>query len=139
MSLVEWNPFREMEREMTNFFDRSPFNFFGMGSFPKVDVYQTENDIIVKAEMPGVSKEDLNVYVEDNLLRLSGRTRRHEEFKDEHVYRTERRYGSFSRTIPLPAEVKSEQVKANYNDGILSITLPKVEPSKARGKRIDIQ
>jgi HSP20 family protein len=49
-----------------------------------VDVYQTENDIIVKAEMPGVSKEDLNVYVEDNLLRLSGRTRRHEEFKDEH-------------------------------------------------------
>ncbi len=139
MSLVEWNPLREMEREMTNFFDRSPFSFFGMGTYPRVDVYQTENDIIVKAEMPGVSKEDLNVYVEDNLLRLSGRTRRHEEFKDENVYSTERRYGSFSRTISLPAEVKSEQVKASYNDDILSITLPKAEPSKIRGRKIDIQ
>ena len=139
MSLVEWNPLREMEREMTNFFDRSPFSFFGMGTYPRVDVYQTENDIIVKAEMPGVSKEVLNVYVEDNLLRLSGRTKRHEEFKDENVYRTERRYGSFSRTISLPAEVKSEQVKASYNDGILSITLPKAEPSKIRGRKIDIQ
>ena len=139
MSLVEWNPLREMEREMTNFFDRSPFSFFGMGTHPRVDVYQTDNDIIVKAEMPGVSKEVLNVYVEDNLLRLSGRTKRHEEFKDENVYRTERRYGSFSRTISLPAEVKSEQVKASYNDGILSITLPKAEPSKIRGRKIDIQ
>jgi len=139
MSLVEWNPFREIDREMTNFFERSPFRFFATTSQPRVDVYQTESDVIVKAEIPGVSKEDLNVYIDENSIRLSGQTKKSNEFKDEHVYRAERYYGSFSRTIPLPVEIKSDQAKAEYKDGILSITVPKVEPSKTKGKRIQIQ
>ena len=140
MSLVPWNPFRDVDnigREMSHFFD-FPSKLFG-GSSPRVDVYQTENEVIVKAEIPGVSKKDLNLYIDENSIRLSGQTRKENELKDENVYRAERYYGSFSRTIPLPAEVKSEEAKAEYKDGILSITVPKVEPSKARGRKIDIQ
>lgn len=142
MSLIEWNPFKEVDnigREMLNFFERSPFGFLGRITSPRVDVYQTEKDIIVKAEIPGVSKEDLNIYVDENSIRLSGQTRRSNEFKDEQVYRSERFYGSFSRTIPLPVEIKSNETKAEYKDGILTITAPKVEPTKIKGKRIDIQ
>jgi HSP20 family protein len=139
MSLIEWSPYRDLERDAGGFFDRFPFRFPAGANTPRVDVYQTENDVIVKAEVPGVSKEDLDVYIDDSTVRLSGQTRKNEEYKEEHVYRTERYYGSFSRTIPLPVEVKSEQAHAEYRDGILSITVPKIEPSRARSKKIDIQ
>lgn len=142
MSLVEWNPFREMDhiaREMGNFLERSPFRVFSAMTSPRVDVYQTDTDVVVKAEVPGVSREDINVYVDENSIRLSGHTRKNEDFKDENIYRTERYYGSFSRTIPLPVEIKSDQAKAEYKDGILSITVPKLEPSQSKGRRIDIQ
>lgn len=138
--LVPWNPFRDldnMNREMSNFFGNLPFGF-GQSS-PRIDLYQTEKEVILKAEIPGVAKEDLNIFVDENSIRLSGETKKDQEFKDDKVYRTERAYGSFSRTIPLPVEVKSEQAKAEYRDGILSITIPKEEPSKIKGRRIDIQ
>lgn len=141
MALVPWNPFRDMDnvgREISNFFD-FPSKLLGGFSSPRVDVYQTENDVVVKAEIPGVSKEDLNLYIDENSVRLSGQTKKENEFKDEDAYRTERYYGSFSRTIPLPVEVKSEEAKAEYKDGILSITVPKIEPSRTKGRRIDIQ
>ncbi|HHY82999.1 MAG TPA: Hsp20/alpha crystallin family protein [Clostridiales bacterium] len=139
MALIPWNPFRDMDimnRDFGSFFDL-PNRLFG--SSPRVDVYQTDKEVIVKAEIPGVSKEDLNLYVDENTVKLSGQTRKEDKYNDENVYRTERYYGSFSRTIPLPVEVKSEEAKAEYKDGILTITVPKMEPSKARGRRIDIQ
>lgn len=142
MSLVEWNPFRDIDnisKDMTNFLERSPFGFFSRATSPRVDVYQTDEDVVVKAEIPGVSKEDLNVYIDENSIRLSGQSKKDNEYKDEHTYRSERFYGSFSRTIPLPVEVKAEQAKAEYKDGILSVVVPKVEQSKMKGRRIDIQ
>lgn len=141
MDLIPRHPFRDIDnigREMNNFLENIPFNFF-KGNSPRVDVYQTEQEVIVKAEIPGVSKEDLNVYIDENSIRLSGQMKRDEQYKDENVYRTERVYGSFSRTIPLPVEVQSEQAKAEYKEGILSISVPKVEPAKMKGRRIDIQ
>ncbi|MGE5613570.1 MAG: Hsp20/alpha crystallin family protein [Bacillota bacterium] len=141
MALVPWNPFREVDnigREISSFFD-FPSRFFGGYNSPRVDVYQTENDVVVKAEIPGVSKEDLKLFIDDDSVRISGQTKKEKEFSDENVYRSERYYGSFSRTIPLPVEVKSENARAEYKDGILSITVPKSEPSKAKGRKIDIQ
>ncbi|MFZ5988516.1 MAG: Hsp20/alpha crystallin family protein [Bacillota bacterium] len=141
MSLVSWNPFRDFDnisREAGNFFDL-PAKFFNGVSSPRVDMYQTENHVIVKAEIPGASKEDLNLYIDENSIRLSGQTKKESELKDENAYRKERYYGSFSRTIPLPIEVKSDQAKAEYKDGILSIIVPKVEPSEPKGRKIDIQ
>ncbi|HHY06445.1 MAG TPA: Hsp20/alpha crystallin family protein [Clostridia bacterium] len=142
MSLIPWNPLGDVDnirREMNSFFENSPLAFLGRVTSPRVDVYQTEEDVIVKAEIPGVSKEDLNVYVDENSIRLTGQTKRDERYKDENMYRTERFYGSFSRTIPLPVEVKSDRAKAEYKEGILSISVPKVEPTKLKGRRIDIQ
>ncbi|HHT01768.1 MAG TPA: Hsp20/alpha crystallin family protein [Firmicutes bacterium] len=136
MNLIPWHPFRELESLGRDFFAANPF--FGGLATPRVDVLQTETEVIVKAEIPGVSKEDLNVYIEDSVLRLSGQAKKDSEFKDEHVYRTERYYGSFSRTVPLPVEVKSEQAQADYQNGILTIRIPKVEPARMKGRRIDI-
>lgn len=141
MSLVEWNPFRDIEnmsRDMGHFFERSPFRFLYGVSSPRVDVYQSNNNVVVKAEIPGVSKEDLNVYVDENSIRLSGQTRKDTEFTADNAYRAERYYGSFSRTIPLPVEIKADQVKADYRDGILSVTAPIMESAKTKGRRIDI-
>jgi len=142
MSLIPWNPFRDVDnigKDMSNFIDNLPSRLFGGISTPRVDVYQTEADVVVKAEIPGVSKDDLNLYIDENFVRLSGQTKKENEFKEENICRTERYYGSFSRTIQLPVEVKSEKAKAEYKDGILSITVPKLEPSKSKGRRIDIQ
>lgn len=138
MSLIPWNPFREIDRDMFKFIENMPFSF-GKSASPRVDVYETDDKIVVKAEIPGVSKEDLNIYVNEKSIRLSGQTKRENEFNDENAYHSERYFGSFSRTIPLPVEVKSEEAEASYKDGILSITLPKAEPTKNRGRKIDIQ
>jgi len=142
MSLIPWNPFREVDslgRELLSSMDNIPFGFFTKSPSPRVDVYETNDEVVVKAEIPGVSKEDLNIYVDENSVRLSGQTKKDTEYKDENAYRVERFFGSFSRTIPLPAKVKSEMAKASYQDGILSVTAPKVESSKMKGRRIDIQ
>lgn len=141
MNIVPWNPFKDMDnvnKEMSNFFDRMPFSFLNKTNWPKIDIYETTGDIIIKAEVPGVSKEDLDVYIDDNSIRLSGQTKKDTEYKDENSYRSERFYGNFSRTIPLPLEVKSEQAKAEYKNGILSLTIPKVESSKVRGRKLNI-
>lgn len=138
MDLMEWNPFRDINRQMIDFFERSPFRFLADVTTPRVDVYQTDTDVIVKAEIPGVSKDDLNVIIDENAVRLSGQVRRSEEFKAENIYRSERHYGAFSRVIPLPAEVKAEQARAEYRDGVLTIRAPKAEPSRMRGRRLDI-
>lgn len=140
MSLVPWNPFRDIDnigREINSFFDY-PAKLFA-GHSPRVDVYQTENNVVVKAEIPGVSRDDLQLYIDQRSIRLSGETRREDEYSESDMYRSERYYGSFSRTIPLPAEVKPEEAKAEYRDGILSIIVPKSEPSKSKGRKIDIQ
>ncbi len=85
---------------MSTFLENSPFSFLGRQTSPRVDVYQTEKEVIIKAEIPGVSRDDLNVYIDEGSIRLTGQTRRDERYKDENMYRTERFYGSFARTIP---------------------------------------
>lgn len=139
MSLIEWNPFRERGRELADYFGGFPSRLFAEASVPKVDIFQTEKEVIVKAEIPGVSKDNLNVVVDEDAIRLSGQNKKDEVFTDENVYRRERYYGTFSRTIPLPVEVKTEETKAEYRDGILTITAPKREPFKMKGRRLDIQ
>ncbi len=133
MGLIPWG---NMRREIGDFWDNMPF-VFGRGG-PRVDVYQTEEEIIVKAEIPGVSKKDLKVFIDENTLRLSGQTKKDEHYKDENMFRSERAFGSFSRTIPLPAAVKSDEAQAEYKEGILSIKVPKVEPTKLKGRQVDI-
>ena len=97
---------------------------------PSVDVSETDDGFEVRAELPGVAKDDLHVSVEDNLLTLSGE-KRQEKVDDTHNYRrVERRYGSFQRRFTLPSEVEAEDIKAEFTDGVLTLSIPKPEAVK---------
>jgi HSP20 family protein len=92
---------------------------------PRVDVYEKDNNVVIEAEIPGAKKEDIEVKVKDNAVIIRGEVKKEEEKKDENYYRRERFYGKFERVIPLPADVKIEEAKAEYQDGILKLTIPK--------------
>jgi HSP20 family protein len=103
---------------------------------PSIDVIDRDDAVVVKAEIPGVRKEDVEVSVTDNTLTLVGKTQHEEKEEREHFHRREIRRGEFSRTITLPAAVDTEQAGAKFEDGVLVVTLPKV--NKTSRKRVDI-
>lgn len=111
----------------------------GGGLGPSVDLKETEQEIILKADIPGVNQEDLDITVEQNIVTLKGETKQ-DESREEHGYHlTERRYGSFYRTISLPVEVKSEEATARYKNGVLELRMPKVEINKKQGFKPKIE
>lgn len=141
--LDKWEPFRDMlnlradmDRFYKSFFGGVPEDQEGYWA-PVVDIEEDKDNYIVKAEIPGVKKEDIKVTVRDNLLVVSGERSCEKEVKDRTYHRIERSYGKFSRTIALPAAVDPDKIKASYTDGILHITLPKPESSKP--KQIDVE
>ena len=97
---------------------------------PSIDVSETEDNFEVRAELPGVAKDDLHVSVKDNLLTLSGEKRQEEVDDTKNYRRVERRYGSFQRKFALPREVATDDIKAEYNDGVLTLSIPKPENAK---------
>jgi HSP20 family protein len=119
---------------------RSYQEFFKTGSLgPSVDLRETDHEFILHADIPGVNQEDLDITVEETGVIMRGETRR-DEIRDEKGYHlTERRYGSFYRTIPLPAEVQAEAAVARYKNGVLELRLPKVETVKRRGFKPKIE
>ncbi|HYY17140.1 MAG TPA: Hsp20/alpha crystallin family protein, partial [Gammaproteobacteria bacterium] len=99
---------------------------------PAVDIYESDDALILKAELPGFSKEDVNVKIKDNTLLLSGSRERQADVKEENYHRMERSYGGFQRSFLLPATIDQEKVTASYKDGVLELRLPKAESAKAR-------
>jgi HSP20 family protein len=99
---------------------------------PVVDIYDKGEQLVVQAELPGVKKEDIDVRVEGNLLMLSGKRQREKEINEEGYYRSERYFGKFSRTFRLPANVVGDKIDAMFKDGILMITMPKIEEAKPK-------
>lgn len=97
---------------------------------PSVDVSETDDNFEVRAELPGVAKDDLHISVKDNLLTLSGEKRQENADDAQNYRRVERRYGSFQRRFTLPAEVKTDDIKAEYADGVLTLSIPKPEAAK---------
>jgi HSP20 family protein len=104
---------------------------------PSVDVYEEKDTVVIKAELPGMRKEDIEVNLTGDTLTIKGEKKEDKEVKEDDYYRRERSYGSFLRTMALPCEVKSEQIKANFKDGVLEIRLPKTE--EARKKSIAVK
>jgi len=147
MSLARWEPFRGLER-MREEMDRLFQDVFGGGlptagqlrhRVPAIDLAETETDVVLTAELPGVDKKDLSLEVLPDALTLSAKTSREKEEKGETFYRRECSWGEFRRVIPLPAEVKAEGAKATLRDGVLKVTLPKTETAKAQQpKKIEI-
>lgn len=109
----------------------------GLGTKPSIDIVDRENEILVRAEVPGVKKEDLSIEVQGNQLFLSGKHEDEAEQEQGNYLYRERRFGSFTRSIQLPEEVDSNKVKASCHNGILEITLPKAETAKR--KKISVQ
>ena len=97
---------------------------------PSVDITETEDNFELRAELPGIAKDDLNISVKDNLLTLSGEKRQEKTDDTENYRRVERRYGSFQRKFALPREVATDDIKAEYNDGVLTLSIPKPEAAK---------
>jgi HSP20 family protein len=135
----ELNPFRkEMERLWNRFLGETPFarTFNEMWS-PSVDISETKDDFVVKAELPGLEAKDVNVSISGNVLTIKGEKKAEEEEKDEHYHRVERYSGSFQRVFQLPSGVKADKVEASFDKGVLKVTLPKVE--EAKKKEIEVK
>ena len=104
---------------------------------PAVDVYEDKDNVFVKAELAGLKKEDINVSLEDGVLTLSGERKSEQKSDNAETHRSERFVGRFSRSLTLPSEVKTDEVKASYQNGILTVTLPKAEAAKP--KQIEVK
>jgi len=147
--LARWEPFggirrrgdvfgelTRMQEEMNRFFD----DFFGEqrrgmaeGAWlPSVDVSETDSELVVRAELPGMSHEDIEINVQDNILTLKGEKKQEKKEEKENFHRLERSYGSFSRSFSLPTGVKPDDIKATFKDGVLQVTMPKAEEAKAK-------
>lgn len=143
-------PFRMLDR-FADEVDRM-FDDFGLGRrwrgspaiadirawSPEVEVLQRANELVVRADLPGMSKDDIKVDVTDDAITIQGERRHEHEEEREGFYRTERSYGSFYRTIPLPEGAMSDQAKASFKDGVLEITLPAPPEQVTRGRRLEI-
>ena len=142
MNLVKWNPWREMptlHNRINRLFD-DPFfridrmadeDLMGMWN-PAVDLYEKDDHFIIKAELPGINKEDIKVDLKDRVLTLSGERAYDNEVKEENYYRKERSYGRFQRAFTLPGDVDADKIKAEFKDGVLQIEVPKPEDKKAK-------
>lgn len=106
---------------------------------PSVDIFEDGSDVVVKAELPGIKKEDIDITLTDNTIMIAGEKKREEEIKKKNYYRWESSYGSFNRTFSLPAEVKLDKVKSTFKDGVLEIKLPKTEEAKKKEIKVKVE
>ena len=141
MSLVRWEPFRDLlalqERLNRGFDAARQTGEEQLGTWaPAVDIYETEKEIVLKADLPGMNLEDVDISLNNNVLSVRGERRFEKEVKEDSYHRVERAYGNFVRTFTLPNTVNAEKIEASYDAGVLRITMPKRE--EARPKQIKV-
>ena len=144
-NLVRWEPFRDlvslreaMDRLVEDSFVRPSLGWpvpAGPGTLA-VDVYETDDDVIVKSAVPGVKPEDIDISLTGDTLTIKGETKFEEEVKEENFVRREMRYGSFARTVTVPVPVVADKADAEFEDGMLTLTLPKAEETKPKTIKI---
>ena len=149
MSIMKWRPSRELAAirdEMDRLFDEF-FNFVPARRrellegewLPNIDVAETDDNVIVTAELPGVKQDDVSISVLNDVLTLKGEKKEEKEIKRENYHRIERSYGSFQRSVSLPTGVQADKAKATYKDGVLTVTIPKAESAKPKSIKINIE
>jgi HSP20 family protein len=146
MALARWTPYRdimsmrdEMNRVLNEAFGRGTPDesaWFSGAWSPPVDIFETDEALVMKAELPGFSKDDISIEMKENTLVIKGERKREDEVKEGNYHRMERVYGAFQRSFLLPTTVDQEKVRANYKDGVLELRLPKVQA--AQPKRIAV-
>lgn len=134
--------FKEMEEMTRGFWPELVMRDLATGSemgwMPRLDVTETEKNVEVKAELPGLERKDIDITLDRDLLVIKGEKKEEKEEKDRYYHRVERTYGTFCRSVRLPASVKDEKINATFKDGILTITLPKVETEVKKVTHIDV-
>src|SRR5208282_3435874 len=147
MAIVRFEPFRDLltsQREYVRLLKEAFSPMSGETEVstrswaPPVDIYETEDAIVLKAELPGVDPKDVEVRVEDNNLYLKGERKFEKEVKEQNYHRVERSYGSFARSFSLPNSISTDKVKAEFKDGLLTLTMPKREEAKPKTIKIDV-
>src|ERR1044071_107098 len=136
----------DFERMIEDFFGRrlsGPFGGWWPRAFgtaaPAVDVYEEKDEVVAKAELPGLEKNDIEVNVIDHQLTIKGEKKQEQETQEKNFYRAERSYGAFFRTVELPADVESDRAKASFKNGVLEIHIPKTEEAKKKHKQVRIE
>ena len=154
-AVAPWRPFatgltgweRDMDRMLEDFFGRRmrpwwPERWSRAGEFdirmPAVDLFEERDDIVVKAELPGIDRDNIDVNLSDHTLTIKAEKKKEEEAKEENYYRSERSYGSYVRTLDLPRDVTPDKVKATFKNGVLEIRMPKTEEAKAKEIKVKV-
>jgi len=138
MTLMRWTPWQELEsmnRQLSRLLDEGGSQQGGEAAVhwaPSVDIRETEDALLVQAELPGVDKKDVKVEVHDGVLTISGERRYEKDVKEKNVHRVERAYGSFSRSFSLPSNIDGDHVEAEMKDGVLEVRLHKRESAKPK-------
>jgi HSP20 family protein len=130
----------EMDKLFEDFFGRSGFPTAVEGAWvPALDVRETNKDVVVTMDIPAVNPKDVTISIVDDKLTIRGERRKEEEVREENMFRSERIYGSFQRTVQLPSEVVANQAKATYKDGVLKIKVPKSAKAVPKEIKVEIQ
>jgi HSP20 family protein len=143
MTLVRWEPDRRLEaiqsdfdRVFDAFFGTRPANGPGRQWAPAMDLVETDDHLVLKADLPGLDKDDVEIEVSDGVLTISGERKTEHEEREDGYHRVERAYGRFSRSLSLPDGIDAEQVKANFDKGVLEVRIPK--PAERKPHRVQI-
>ncbi len=146
--VAPWKPFGELEKmrgEMDrlwdSFFETRPLKQRGTPEawMPSLDVSETKGEIVVKAELPGIDPKEIDLSLSDGVLSIKGEKRQEKEEKEADYHLVERSYGSFTRLVRLPKDVKGDKISATYKDGVLRVTLPKSEEAKKKEIKIKVE
>jgi len=143
--ITRWEPFRNistLQEQVNRLFDSS---FKGNGDnstlttwAPAVDIYETENELVLKADLPDIDEKNLDIRVENNMLTIRGERKFEQKVNEDNYLRIERTYGSFSRSFSLPSTVNTEAIKADYKNGVLTVQLPKRAESKPKQVKVNV-
>lgn len=149
MAIVRWDPFQDLislQERMNRLFDqtvarpRGEHEGLNAGSWsPPVDIYETAESIVLKAELPGLSKDDVDIQVRDNALILKGERTMKKEVREENYLRVERAYGSFQRAFTLPTAIQADKIRAVFKEGVLEVIIPKAEEAKPKQIKIEVK
>ena len=148
MAVVKWDPFRDLlsiQDRMNKLFEqslsrsRTEEGIAASTWTPAVDIYETPETVVMKAELPGLSRDDIEIQIRDNTLTLKGERRFAKDVQQENYLRIERAYGAFQRSFTMPATIQRENIRAVFLDGVLELTLPKAEEAKPKKIAIEVQ
>jgi len=144
MSITRFDPFRHLtawQDQMNRLFDTvrfQPEESTLTTWAPSVDIYETENELVLKADLPDINEKDIDVRIENNMLTIRGERKFEQKVKEENYLRIERSYGSFSRSFSLPATVNAEAIKAEYKNGVLTVAVPKRAEAKPKLVKVNV-